>query len=86
MATAGALVPYYGYSFWIIDSYGTKIFAQRGILGQYIITIPEFDMVVVRLGHERLPNREDHHPEDLHVIIDEMLKMVKSDNTYSSNL
>jgi CubicO group peptidase (beta-lactamase class C family) len=74
MATTGALVPYYGYSFWIIDSYGTPVFSQRGILGQYIITIPERNIVIVRLGHKRLPNRADNHPEDLHVIVEEVLK------------
>jgi len=74
MATTGALVPYYGYSFWNISGYGTTVFAQRGILGQYIITIPERNMVIVRLGHKRLSNRADHHPEDLHMIVEEMLK------------
>jgi len=75
MATTGALAPYYGYSFWVVSSYGTPVFCQRGILGQYIITFPERNLVVVRLGHKRLPNREDYHSDDLHVIVEEMLKM-----------
>ncbi len=76
MATIGALVPYYGYSFWLDDTHGTKVFAQRGILGQYIITIPEYNLVVVRLGKHALP-KKGNHPEDFHVIIEEVLKMVK---------
>lgn len=75
MATTGALVPYYGYSFWVLDGYGTPVFCQRGILGQYIIIIPEHNIVVVRLGKKRFSNRDDSQPEDLHVIVDEMLKM-----------
>jgi CubicO group peptidase (beta-lactamase class C family) len=30
LATTGALVPYYGYSFWIDESHGTKVFARLG--------------------------------------------------------
>ena len=55
------------------DDYGTHIFYQRGILGQYIIVIPEFNMVVVRLGHTRLGNDEEHSI-DFRVIVEEVLK------------
>lgn len=76
MATKGVFVPYYGYSFWLDESHGTKVFAQRGILGQYIITIPEYNAVVVRLGRHCLP-KQDNAPEDFHVIVEEALKMLK---------
>src|ERR1043165_1153230 len=49
LATTGALVPYYGYSFWLYNCNGTKVFYQWGILGQYIITIPEYNLIIVRL-------------------------------------
>lgn len=78
MATSPALVPYYGYSFWLDDSHGTKVFYQRGILGQYIITIPEYNTVAVRLGHQRIqPKEGQHHSDDFHVIVEEVLKMVR---------
>lgn len=78
LATSPALVPYYGYSFWLDDSHGTKVFYQRGILGQYIITIPEYNTVVVRLGHQRIqPKEGQHHSDDFHVIVEEALKMVR---------
>jgi CubicO group peptidase (beta-lactamase class C family) len=77
MATTGALVPFYGYSFWLDESHGTKVFAQRGILGQYIITIPEYNLVIVRLGKHSLPP-VNHHPEDFHAIVDGVLGMVRS--------
>ena len=76
LATSPVFVPFYGYSFWLDDSHGAKAFIQRGILGQYIITIPEHDLVIVRLGHARREPRPDHHPDDYHVIVEEVLQMV----------
>jgi CubicO group peptidase (beta-lactamase class C family) len=78
-ATKGALVPYYGYSFWIDESHGTKVFYQRGILGQYIISIPEYQTVIVRLGHRLIPPEEgDHHSPNFHVIVEETLRILRS--------
>ncbi len=76
MATSPALVPYYGYSFWLDNSHGTKAFFQNGFLGQYIITIPQYNLVIVRLGKSNLPEAEDHLPADFHVIVDGALEMV----------
>lgn len=76
-ATAPVLVPYYGYAYWLDDSQGTKVFYQRGILGQYVITIPEYNTVVVRLGHYCRPTPAGkHHSDDFHEIVDGVLKMV----------
>ncbi len=66
--------PYYGHSFWIDDSYGTPVFYQRGILGQYIINIPEKDLVIVRLGHA-LKEKDGQHPKDFKIIVKEVLEM-----------
>lgn len=46
----GFTVDYYGYSWWLTTVDDVKIFYARGILGQYIIVIPEKNMVIVRLG------------------------------------
>lgn len=43
----------YGYGFWLSNYRDKKIFAMRGILGQYVITIPEDNLIIVRLGHRR---------------------------------
>ncbi|TVZ52564.1 serine hydrolase domain-containing protein [Dokdonia sp. Hel_I_53] len=43
----------YGYGFWLSDYKDKEIFAMRGILGQYVITIPEDNLIIVRLGHQR---------------------------------
>jgi len=48
---------------------------MRGILGQYIIVVPKYDAVIVRLGHHRLDN-VNHHPKELPIYISESLKML----------
>lgn len=49
----GKKLEYYGYQYWIIYHNGDTIPYMRGILGQYIYSIPSKNAVVVRLGHER---------------------------------
>jgi len=78
LATSPALVPYYAYSFWLDESHGTKVFYQRGILGQFIITIPSKNLVIVRLGKRvDLATDVDPHSADFHIIVEEVLKMVE---------
>jgi CubicO group peptidase (beta-lactamase class C family) len=45
--------PEYGYGFWLSDYKNKDIFVMRGILGQYVITIPEDNLIIVRLGRKR---------------------------------
>ena len=49
---------------------------MRGILGQYVITIPEDNLIVVRLGHHRSEIVVNSFPEDFYVYIDEAYKML----------
>ncbi|HBF19411.1 MAG TPA: serine hydrolase [Cryomorphaceae bacterium] len=73
-ATQGYAVNHYGYSFWIdTDDHLTPVYYMRGILGQYIIVIPEKNLVIVRLGRERL-EKKDEHSLDFHIIVDEVMK------------
>lgn len=47
-------VDFYGFQWWLIPRYrGNDIYYARGILGQYIIMIPEKNVVIVRLGKKR---------------------------------
>lgn len=51
---------YYGFQTWIMDYHGMRCPYMRGMLGQYIIAIPDMDAIVVRLGRKRCDvyNRE----------------------------
>ncbi len=50
---------------------------MRGVLGQYVIIIPEDDIVIVRLGKKRdfMPNGTAH-ANDFYTYIDEAYKMM----------
>lgn len=66
----------YGYAWWLIPNYkGHRIFYARGILGQYILCIPDQHMVVVRLGRKRDKDKKPEHPKDVFNYIDAALEM-----------
>ena len=47
------LTDHYGYSWWLYNTqYKYPVFCMSGINGQYVISIPELDLVAVRLGHK----------------------------------
>ncbi len=66
----------YGYAWWLIPNYkGHNIFYARGILGQYIVCIPDKKMIVVRLGKKREKRKDNNHPTDLYFYLDAALDM-----------
>lgn len=66
----------YSQAWWMIPEYkGHHIFYARGILGQYVLVIPDMDMVVVRLGKSRLPNDSDDIPGDVYYYLDAAMEM-----------
>ncbi len=68
--------PEYGYGFWLSDLMGKKIFAMRGILGQYVIVVPEDDLIIVRLGHQRGDKTDLPFSSDFYVYVEEVYKML----------
>jgi CubicO group peptidase (beta-lactamase class C family) len=62
--TKGKAVTYYGYQWWLMDYKHEMLPYARGILGQYIFTIPSRNAVIVRLGHLRSDTRMGEHPTD----------------------
>lgn len=73
--------PEYGYGFWLSNHIDKDIFYMRGVLGQYVIVIPEDDLIIVRLGHQlRKRKPEEDHSPDFFVYIDEAYKMLKKNN------
>jgi CubicO group peptidase (beta-lactamase class C family) len=68
-------VDFYGYQWWICHYNDLMVYYARGILGQYIICIPEKNIVIVRLGHKRNNQKLKHHPLDLYSWIDLGIKI-----------
>ncbi|NNC99183.1 MAG: serine hydrolase [Gammaproteobacteria bacterium] len=65
---------YYGYSTWLGLEAKPAYYHFSGHLGQYIIVIPEYNMVVVRLGETRDNNR-DFRLEELPVYVQQALAL-----------
>lgn len=75
--------PEYGYGFWLSDFMGKEIFAMRGILGQYVIVIPEEDLIIVRLGREVGERTDLPFSADFYVYIEEVYEMFQNSNLQS---
>jgi len=69
--------PQYGYGTWLNNYMGKKIYYLRGHLGQFVIVIPQDDIIIVRLGHTKgLQTATDPHSNDFYVYVDEAYKMM----------
>lgn len=69
--------PQYGYGWWMHTINGKKLYYMRGHLGQFVIVIPEDDLIIVRLGHIKgLQTETDPHSDDLYVYVDEAYEML----------
>lgn len=69
--------PEYGYGWWLENYRNLDIYYMRGHLGQFVIVIPNKDLIIVRLGHLKgLQTTEKPHSEDLYLYIDETLTMI----------
>jgi CubicO group peptidase (beta-lactamase class C family) len=56
---------WYGLHWWMGEVDGIKFKSARGMRGQYIVMIPEKNMVIVRIGHQQSKERIGHMPADL---------------------
>lgn len=72
-----AVSPEYGYGWWLSDYKNKKIFYMRGHLGQYVIVVPQDNLIIVRLGH-RTAGRSNGspHSDDFFIYLDEVYKMI----------
>lgn len=77
--THPALSPEYGYGTWTDYEYKPSFFAYVGFLGQYIICIPEKDLVIVRIGKNgdnTLRKGKKHLRKELYFYLAQTLKTI----------
>ena len=69
---------YYGFQTWIMDYHGMRCPYLRGMLGQYIIAIPDQDAIVVRLGRKRCEVYNREITTDITRYMDIAMKILKT--------
>lgn len=79
--TDGTINQRYGFHWWLLKHKGYEIAYARGILGQYIIIIPQENIIVVRTGSKRKEVDESGHPADVYEYINIALELSNSKNT-----
>ncbi|NJY61544.1 serine hydrolase [Salinimicrobium sp. CDJ15-81-2] len=77
--------PHYGLGIWLEPDLTSEVFYFRGILGQYVIVLPQEDVIIVRLGKEggKVPDDKEH-PKDFYFYLEEVLKMLSLNDQKSS--
>ncbi len=71
----------YGYGWWLGSHMGKRFFSMRGHNGQYAIVFPEEDVIIVRLGHEQLPDLPGvRHSADYLGYMEEAFAMLAYEN------
>ncbi|MBA0882227.1 serine hydrolase domain-containing protein [Flavobacterium undicola] len=72
--------PQYGYGWWLSSFKNKKVFYMRGHLGQYVIVVPEDDLIIVRLGnHDKPSTNGSPHSDDFYVYLEESYKMLQQE-------
>ena len=51
----------YGYAWWLSEYKGMTVFYMQGMLGQYVICVPEKKLVICRLARKRRANKGNNH-------------------------
>ncbi len=65
----------YGYAWWLTNYKNMDVYFMRGILGQYVICIPQLKMVICRLGNKGSGNGNKHWPPDVEHCIEAAMQM-----------
>jgi CubicO group peptidase (beta-lactamase class C family) len=73
----GNSVDFYGYQWWMMEYKNMKINMACGLYGQYIIMIPEKNLVIVRLGHRTSKESRGHFNTDVYSYIEAGLSIAE---------
>ena len=67
----------YGLGLWINNDHKIQHYYMYGLHGQFVIMIPEYDMIIVRLGQKESPEKDSKmRPKSVEFYINEVLKTV----------
>ncbi len=73
----GKNIDYYGYAWWFTKHKALNVFYMRGIQGQYVLLVPEKNLIIVRLGEKKMKSTDDIAPDDVYLYLEEGLKFAK---------
>jgi len=66
----------YGYHFWIAKYKNMNMYYSKGLCGQYVICIPEKNMIIVRLGRKEGGLLLKGHHNEFYSFVDAALEMI----------
>ena len=65
----------YGYQWWLYTHKGMDTYSMRGMQGQYVIVVPDKELVIVRLGRNRPDKPENKERLDFVKYIEMALEL-----------
>ena len=71
---------YYGYGWWIYNFDGKKVFTMNGHRGQFVISFPKENVIIVRQGEYNEDGDVNNQEGDLYKYISEGYKLATSQN------
>ena len=71
---------YYGYGWWLYNFNGKKVFTMNGHRGQFIISFPKENIIIVRQGEHNEKGDVNKQEGDLYKYISEGYKLATSQN------
>ena len=73
----GPKVRYYGHGLWMDPDHKPAFYFLQGHLGQYVIVVPERELVIVRLGQTRIQKNTQHPKiyDEVYRYLDEGLRL-----------
>ena len=74
----GVDVPFYGYQIWMGNTDdGLDFYFLRGHRGQYVLSVPEKDLIMVRTGYQRDMNSLRNLSVDTYIYLEAALKLAE---------
>ena len=79
MTAPGPKVRYYGQGLWMDPDHKPAFYYLQGHLGQYVIVVPERELVIVRMGQTRIKTNQKHPKiyDEVYRYLDEGLALAK---------